>query len=96
MPDIDNAIFAGNESIEAEEWGDVCGPDLSVKRVGTILQDLGWDKKAAAAIGIRLTPDNVTPEAARLILLGDWDQPIKIQARKCSATWIRKTVMRIY
>lgn len=40
----------------------------------------GWEHNAAVAVGLRLTTDNRVVEAARIVLLGCWTQPVRAQA----------------
>jgi len=82
MSDIDSTLFSSSEKLPKEFWASVGLPDLSTRNAGDFLSKHGWDGKAAAAVGLRLTPDNRSPEAARLILVGEWDKPIRIQANR--------------
>ncbi len=83
MPEIDRLLFQGTEQLTPEDWRSVETPDLSSRSVGQVLMRHGWNGKgAAAAVAVKLQPDNTSPETARLVLLGEWEGAIKIQAKK--------------
>ena len=82
--------------LEDAEWQSLSIPDVRNKAVGDALGKLGWDKKgAAAAVSLRLSPDNSKPEGARLVLLGEWDKKISMQAKKVFAEAAENIIMKV-
>ena len=71
------------EITELDSWLSLTIPDVSNRAMGEALGKLGWDRKgAAAAVALRLSPDNSKPEGAQLVLQGAWNPAIKLQAKK--------------
>ena len=51
--------------------------------VEEFLEAQGWDQRAAGVVGLKLSPDNSRIMAARLALVGNWqDEPLRMQAKK--------------
>ena len=82
MPVIDRQLFAGADKLSEADWGAISAPDTSATAVAKFLEQHGWGKKGAAAVSLRLSPDNTAVEGAKLLLLGNWDKKIQLQARK--------------
>ena len=82
MPDIDRQLFKGNEALNTADWEKLTVADWSPRNVEGALERNGWEHKAAAAVAIRLKPDNSGPEAAKLLLAGSWGDPLKVQAKR--------------
>ena len=95
MPLIDRQLFAGTDKLSGADWESLSAPDISSATVARVLGQHGWEKKGAAAIGLRLGPDNSTVEAARLVLLGSWDKKIQLQARKLFSEAAEDTLLEV-
>ncbi len=82
MPVIDRQLFTGRDEPTETDWISVSAPDTSNRAVAAVLERHGWERKGAAAIGLKLSPDNTAVSSARLVLLGSWDKKIQMQAKK--------------
>ncbi len=95
MPDIDRQLFGGKDNLSENDLKSLSAEDLSIRATGEVLRRFGWEGRSAAAVGLKLSPDNTTAAAGRLILLGVWDQKIKIQAKKIFGQADEDTVLEI-
>ena len=82
MPIIDQQLFQGTDTVSDADWQGISRPDVSSASIASVLEQHGWEKKATAAVGLKLSPDNTSVSAAKLAFLGSWDKKIQIQARK--------------
>ena len=82
MPVIDRNLFTGNEAVTESDWQAISLRDISNSSIAGFLERHGWEKKGAAAVGLKLQPDNTGVEGAKLVLLGNWDKKITLQAKK--------------
>ena len=83
MPDIEKAAFGGRDPITGAEWSTLSTPSMGQQAVEEFLEAQGWDQRAAGVVGLKLSPDNSKIMAARLALVGNWqDEPMHMQAKK--------------
>lgn len=83
MPDIDRQLFSGTEKLGDEDWATCLVADLAATTVAGKVRNLGnWNGNAAATVGLRLKADNSGVDGGRLVLIGKWDEKIKLQAKK--------------
>lgn len=95
MPVLDRQLFTGSEALTEADWQSVSRSDISSRSIAEVLSQHGWEKKGAAAIGLKLAPDNTTVDAAKLALLGAWDKEIVVQAKKVFQQAAENTMLEI-
>ncbi len=95
MPVIDQQLFAGTDKLTEADWPSLSAPDISNRSLEKILEQHGWEHKGAAAIGLKLSADNTSVMAARLAILGSWDQKIQLQAKKVFAKADEGTILEV-
>ncbi len=95
MPLINRQLFAGTDKLSGADWESISAPDISGSSLAKLLDQYGWEKKGAAAIGLRLEPDNTSVEAARVVLLGSWGKKVQLQAKKLFLDAAEDTLLEV-
>ena len=95
MPLIDRQLFAGETRLSEADWQSISNPDISTSSIAKFLVQQGWEQKGAAAVGLRLSPDNSRVDAARLVILGSWDKKIQLQAKKLFEKAAETTILEV-
>ena len=95
MPDIEAAAFT--DTITNEDWATLSTTGPGQQAVEEFLEAHGWDQRAAVVVNLKLSVDNTKVTAARLSLVGKWDdKPVRIQARKLWKDLGDNVVLEVY
>ena len=77
------ALFAAETIVDISDWKKISVPGFGPRQVGEFLEAFGWDGSAAASVGLRMAPDNLSVAGARLSIVGRWSTaPTLVNAQK--------------